>query len=289
LVAYFYPSRLLLSRTFIEIKNFYFHNQKQKKILNLSTKPLTMNMYDNENTVQKSFDDQYLSEDLLQAQWAEFTELKKVISEVYLKKGSPLTLLDIGIGSARIARHLSAIPEMWKMIENYEGTDNAEACIKLSQATAKELNIEDKLKLHLLDAVNLKQLQKKYDLIICTWFTPGNFYPDNFPFDEYNDSQKRLDLSKNEKFTTIFSNAYSLLQPSGEIILGACYIDNDNTRKKQEQSYQKNGNENNHKCQRQLYCHKRTILVTKIYPRKNQSLHAFCKTRKYLIYTSRSL
>ena len=53
-----------------------------------------MNMYDNENTVQKSFDDSYLSEDLLQAQWAEFTELKKVISEVYHKKGSPLTLLE---------------------------------------------------------------------------------------------------------------------------------------------------------------------------------------------------
>lgn len=207
----------------------------------MTIKPLTMNMYDNENTVQKSFNDQYLSEDLLQAQWAEFTELKKGISEVYLKKGSPLTLLDIGIGSARIARHLSAIPEMWKMIENYEGTDNAEACIKLSQATAKELNIEDKLKVHLLDAVNLNQLQKKYDLIICTWFTPGNFYPDNFPFNEYNDSHKRLDLSKNEKFTAIFSNAYSLLKTNGEIILGACYIDNDNTRKKQEQSYQKMG------------------------------------------------
>ena len=154
-----------------------------------------------------------------------------MISEVYLRKGNPLSLLDIGIGSARIARHLSAIPEMWQMIECYEGTDNAEACIKLSQATAEELEIEDKLKVHLLDAVNLNQLQKKYDLIICTWFTPGNFYPDNFPFDQYNDF-RRLDLSKNEKFTSIFSKAYSLLHPNGEIILGACYIDNDNTQKK---------------------------------------------------------
>ena len=200
-----------------------------------------MNMYDNENTVQKSFDDQHLSEDLLQAQWAEFTELKKVIAEVYLKRGNPLTVLDIGIGSARIARHMSAIPEMWQMIECYEGTDNAEACIKLSQATATELHIEDKLKLHLLDAINLDQLHKKYDLIICTWFTPGNFYPEDFPFNEYNDSSKRLDLSENEKFTRIFSKAYSLLQPNGEIILGACYIDNVNTRKKQEQSYHKMG------------------------------------------------
>ena len=34
-----------------------------------------MNIYDNENTVHKSFNDTYLFEDLLQAQWAEFTEL----------------------------------------------------------------------------------------------------------------------------------------------------------------------------------------------------------------------
>lgn len=202
-----------------------------------------MNMYDNENTVQKSFDDTYLSEDLLQAQWAEFTELKKIISEVYLKKGSPLMLLDVGIGSARVARHLSAIPEMWQMIKLYEGTDNAEACVKLAQTTAKELNIEDKLKAHLLDAINLEQLNNKYDLIICTWFTPGNFYPENFPFENYNSSNKNFDLSTNEKFTSIFSKAYSLLNLDGEIILGACYIDNDITRQKQEQSYLKMGME----------------------------------------------
>jgi len=206
-----------------------------------------MNMYDNENTVQKSFNDNYLSEDLLQAQWAEFTELKKVIAEVYLKKRSPLTLLDIGIGSARIARHLSAIPEMWKMIEIYEGTDNAIACVKLAQNTAQELQIEDKLKVHLLNAVDLDQLHKKYDLVICTWFTPGNFYPENFPFNHYNDSKKRLDLSKNEKFTQIFSKAYSLLNTEGEIILGACYIDNNNTRKKRRAVLSKNGNGNNYK------------------------------------------
>lgn len=45
-----------------------------------------MEMYDNENTAHKSFDENYLSEELSQAQWAEFIELKKVISEIYLKK-----------------------------------------------------------------------------------------------------------------------------------------------------------------------------------------------------------
>jgi hypothetical protein len=200
-----------------------------------------MNMYDNENTVQKSFDDHYLSEELIQAQWAEFVELKKAITEVFLKKGSPITLLDIGIGNARIARHLSGIPEMWQMIQSYEGTDNAEACVNLAQTTAKELHIEDKLKIHFLDAIHLDQLHKTYDLIICTWFTPGNFYPENFPFGSYDSTSEKLDLSKNEKFTSIFSKAYSMLNSGGEIILGACYIDNDSTRKKQEQSYLKMG------------------------------------------------
>ena len=139
-------------------------------------------MYDNTNTVQKSFDENYLSEELLQAQWAEFIELKKVIAEIYLKKRSPITILDIGIGNARIVKHLSAIPEMWDMIESYDGTDNAEICVNLSRNTVNKLKIENKVTVYFLDAVKLNQLQKQYDLIITTWFTAGNFYPENFPF-----------------------------------------------------------------------------------------------------------
>jgi hypothetical protein len=45
----------------------------------------------------------------------------------------------------------------------------------------------------------------------------------------------------NTKFTRIFSHAYQLLHPGGEIVLGACYIDNDSTRLKQEESYRKMG------------------------------------------------
>jgi hypothetical protein len=200
-----------------------------------------MEMYDNENTVHKSFDENYLSEELLQAQWAEFIELKKVIAEIYLKKGSPISILDIGIGNARIVKHLYAIPEMWDMIESYDGTDNAEICVNLSRKVAKDLKIDVKVKVYFLDAVNLNQLQKNYDLIITTWFTAGNFYPENFPFENYNLLSEKLDLSKNEKFTTIFSTAYKMLSKNGEILIGACYIDNENTRKKQEQSYQKMG------------------------------------------------
>lgn len=198
-------------------------------------------MYDNTNTAQKSFDEDYLSEELIQAQWAEFIELKKVIAEIYLKKGVPITILDIGIGNARIVKHLSAIPEMCNMIKFYDGTDNAETCVNLSRKTAKELNIEDKVTIYFLDAVKLNQLQKQYDLIITTWFTAGNFYPENFPFENYNLLSEKINLSKNEKFETIFNFAYERLITNGEILIGACYIDNENTRKKQELSYKKMG------------------------------------------------
>lgn len=200
-----------------------------------------MEMYDNKGIFEKSWDKNYLSEELIQAQWAEFVELKKVIAELYQKKTTPLSILDIGIGNARIAKHLSGIPEMWDMVASYVGTDNAEACVLLSRQTAKELKIDDKVTVYLEDAINLDKWKKKYDLIIITWFTAGNFYPNNFNFESYNPSKKRFDLSRNEKFETIFSNLYQLLNTAGEIVIGACYIDNDRTRLKQEHSYNKMG------------------------------------------------
>ena len=127
------------------------------------------------------------------------------------------------------------------MVKFYDGTDNAETCVNLSRNTANELNIEDKVTVYFLDAVKLKQLQKHYDLIITTWFTAGNFYPENFPFENYNLFFKKIDLSKNEKFDTVFTFAYKILNANGEVLIGACYIDNENTRKKQELSYQKMG------------------------------------------------
>ncbi|MFM9910648.1 MAG: hypothetical protein ACKVOW_14945, partial [Chitinophagaceae bacterium] len=91
------------------------------------------------------------------------------------------------------------------------------------------------------EAMNLYEWNKKYDLVITTWFTAGNFYPSNFSFEKYAASVERLDLSSNEKFETIFSSAYNLLNDDGELVIGACYIDNDATRQKQEHSYKKMG------------------------------------------------
>jgi hypothetical protein len=200
-----------------------------------------MAMYDNQNTVAKSFDLTYISAHLQQAQWAEFIELKKVITVLYMRQGKPVSILDIGIGNARVAKHLSGVKEIWDMIAWYDGTDNAQACVDIAAKAIADLNIAGKVNAYFFDAVKLDEWPKKYDLVITTWFTAGNFYPDDFSFDTYQSSGKRLDLSTNKKFTTIFKNAYNLLNEGGQLLLGACYIDNESTRLKQEESYAKMG------------------------------------------------
>ena len=200
-----------------------------------------MAMYDNDQIVQKSFDTTFLSEYLIQAQWAEFVELKKIITEVADTKKAPVALLDIGIGNARIARHLCGITELWDRIASYDGTDNAQACIELATREIEKLQMQHKVSAYFLDAINLGSWNKRYDLVIATWFTAGNFYPDDFPFDAYQKSATKLDLSKNKKFEIIFKNAYGLLNPGGEIVIGSCYMDKDSTRQKQEESYRKMG------------------------------------------------
>ncbi|TMI82932.1 MAG: hypothetical protein E6H10_08760 [Bacteroidetes bacterium] len=127
------------------------------------------------------------------------------------------------------------------MVGKYDGIDNAWPCINLSRKVIEDLNIGNKVSAQFLQADAITSLNRKYDLVITTWFTPGNFSSDDFPFESYDPSHQRLDLSKNQKFEKIFSSAYQLLAPDGEIVLGSCYIDNDNTRKKQEAFYRKLG------------------------------------------------
>lgn len=200
-----------------------------------------MSIYDTEDSVQRSFDEDSMPEEQLQAQWAEFIELKKIITEKFRIFQRPISILDIGVGSARVPKHLSGIPEIWAMIAQYDGIDNAWPCINLSKKLAEDLGIGDKFSVHFLEAHEIRSLNRAYDMIITTWFTPGNFYPDEFSFESYDPSEHRLDLTTNKKFNFIFSMAYELLNEGGEIVLGACYLDNDATRIRQENFYKKLG------------------------------------------------
>ena len=114
-----------------------------------------MAMYDNENTVRTSFDLNYISEYLIQAQWAEFIELKKVIREIAERNNAPVSLLDLGIGNARIPKHLCEIKEVWDEVAFYDGIDNAMTCVDISVEEIKKLGIQDKVSIHFFDAIHL--------------------------------------------------------------------------------------------------------------------------------------
>jgi len=173
-------------------------------------------MYADPTHAEETFDENNLSEYLLQAQWSEFVELKRAITEVHQKTKRPLYVLDIGIGNARVPKHLSGIDEIWRMIQQYDGIDVAQNCVDISKNLACTLHIDDKVSVKLLDATNLNQLGGSYDLIISTWFTAGNFFPFQFDFETF---KSGYDMSRNEKFEAIFQQAYSKLNTGGEIMI----------------------------------------------------------------------
>lgn len=196
-------------------------------------------MYDDEKHVKDTFTAENLSQYLIQAQLAEFVELQKAISEVAERmRNDLLQVLDIGIGNARVLENLIGIKELWEKIGQYHGIDVSQQCVDLSREVIKSLGITEKTSVQLLDAIQLGDLDKKYDLIISTWFTAGNFYPTDFDFENF---EGGYDMSTNDKFTKIFQQAYEMLNPGGEIIIGSMYIDNEATRKKQEESYRNFG------------------------------------------------
>lgn len=202
-----------------------------------------MSIYETEQSVEKTFDKDFIPEEQLQTQWSEFIELKKVITRLANQMKRPITILDIGVGNARVVKHLCGIKEIWDSIGLYHGIDNAEVCVSISNRIINELNIGTKAKISLLEANQISSLFEKYDIVMTTWFTAGNFCPADFSFETYKANQKKLDLETNPRFDNIFSAAYNLLNLNGEIILGAVYLDTDINRKKQEHFYTKLGME----------------------------------------------
>ncbi len=201
-----------------------------------------MGIYASEDSVLHSFDENFIPEEQLQAQWAEMIELKKLIHSLSQLKQKPLHILDIGVGTARVPKHLCGLPEIWHSVAFYDGIDNADSCLQLAKKTVQEYQLENKVRIIQLEAAQLASLQKQYDLIITTWFTGGNFFNPSFPFQDYKNHQP-IDLSVNPDFDKVFTQAYQMLFEGGYIVLGALYKDNESTRIKQENFYKKIGME----------------------------------------------
>jgi hypothetical protein len=183
-----------------------------------------------------------------QAQWAEFCELKKAIGEIFNECNHPLRVFDIGIGTARVPAWLSTVAT-WDKIANYTGIDIAPFCVAQSKRIATLMKIADKVEVVKSDATNLninyKEFLKggEYDLVICTYFTAGDFQPGEIKLQTRKNGlivDYDVDvLRPNRKFISVFKGAYELLHGGGRIIIGSIYSDNDFTRRIQEEFYKR--------------------------------------------------
>jgi hypothetical protein len=175
--------------------------------------------------VDRTLDQRFMTPFLKNAQKAEFRELKKIINEVYLKTKNALNILDIGVGDGRIPLLLSKEP-IWEKINLYVGFDNSKIEFKKAKDAIKKRKIEKKVKIVYFDAINLNKktsneiFRYKYDLVICTYFTPGNFKPDEIKIKVGKDGlilpYPKSCLEPNKKFVKIFRGAYNLLKIMGK-------------------------------------------------------------------------
>lgn len=200
-------------------------------------------MYSN-SKVDNTLKNQFMTPFLIQAQKDEFNYLQKIIQKQFKLLGSNLSILHIGIGDARVACWLKQ-SSVWKYINNIVGIDNSEMELKKAQENLKLHNISNTTLLH-LDAIDLNKVNSvpnnSYDLVLCTYFTAGNFKPEEIELTKI--GIKNYDptcLQPNRKFIHIFHSAYQLLKPQGKIILGSTYINSEETRLKQEAFYKKCG------------------------------------------------
>jgi tRNA1(Val) A37 N6-methylase TrmN6 len=190
----------------------------------------------------------YMTPYHIQAQWAEFTKLKEAIGEVYRARNRALSIFDIGIGYARIPTLLRTV-DTWNKVSRYVGIDISQHCVTQSKRIVTSKKIEDKVEVLKFDAVHLSTKydesfrQEKYDLVVCTYFTAGDFKPDQIELQTGKDAQivdYDINLLKpNQNFVAVFKGAFDLLSDGGKIILGSVYRDNELTRTKQERFYTK--------------------------------------------------
>jgi len=213
-------------------------------------------MYDVEEA-RRTLDPHYMGPYLTQAQWAEFTKLKEIIGETYNAAGKrPLWVLDIGVGLARIPVWLSHVAT-WDKIAKYVGIDISPDIIEESKKITRKERIANKVEVILFDATDLSTSppevlkkkkvlrENKYDLVICTYFTAGDFKPPEIKL-QIQENGRIADydintLRPNEDFISVFRGAYNLLQKKGKIVIGSIYWDNDAARKIQENFYKRCG------------------------------------------------
>lgn len=205
-------------------------------------------MYSSEE-VERTLNDNFLTGALRNARKREIELLQEELVILHDLFKTPLRIFDIGIGDGYVP--LKFDRKIWSDIDSYIGIDNSARELEHCESNIRDLKFSEKVKLFEFDAVNLDypSFHQKHLLpfhaVICTYFTPGNFRPDNINIAEDRFGQiapyPAQSLKPNKKFQRVFSDAYKLLCRGGKLILGSTYIDSTATRKKQEEFYKNCG------------------------------------------------
>lgn len=205
-------------------------------------------MYSSEE-VERTLNDNFLTDDIRNARKKELEFLQKELSELYDFFKTPLKIFDIGIGDGYVPINFEK-----KLLENikiYIGIDNSTRELEQCERNISKVGLSSKIKTFEFDATNLdddsfcQKLSSPFHAIICTYFTPGNFRPDEIKLEEdkfgHITSYPAQVLNPNKKFQKVFSEAYKLLCEGGKLILGSTYIQSAATRLKQEEFYKNCG------------------------------------------------
>jgi SAM-dependent methyltransferase len=205
-------------------------------------------MYSSEK-VERTLDDNFLTNNLRNARKNESELLQKELSDLYDFFKIPLKVFDIGIGDGYVP--ISFKKKLLANIETYIGIDNSTRELEHCNRNVSKVELSNKIKTFEFDATNLnddsfrQKLPLPFHAVICTYFTPGNFRPDEIKLEE--DELGHIKpysveaLNPNKKFQKVFSEAYKLLCKNGKLILGSTYIESSATRLKQEEFYKNCG------------------------------------------------
>ena len=205
-------------------------------------------MYSSEE-VERTLNDTFLTDALRVARKKELELLQEELGTLYDFFKTPLKIFDIGVGDGYVPINLQR--KLLNNIEGYIGIDNSLRELKQFEKNVHEAKLENKIRAFEFDANNLadvsfhQKLPLPFHAVICTYFTPGNFRPDEIKLEEdeagHIKSYPIEILNPNKKFQKVFSEAYKLLCDGGKLILGSIYIDSPTTRLKQEEFYKNCG------------------------------------------------
>jgi len=190
----------------------------------------------NPEYVREIFKEERLPPYYIHSQRSELVHIIQIIGEYAKHKQRPLHILDIGVGDGRVLKELVQLPPIWNAIAEYTGIDISSERIDEFRRLTYELGVDAKVRSLVCNAKDLSAFDgETFDLVVCTWFTAGNFQPASAPA-----PGETLDF--NESFYHVIREAYGKLsEGKSEVILGSVYHHRDEAFRIQKECYESYG------------------------------------------------